>query len=308
MDVSVWQKRLEENFSHRGIVGGHLLEIIEMEKAYGEFFVKKYHGQSVLIDSFQSFFIETLQVAQDWIQSKGWPTKAPNYVPMYLYFLTLFKSFRACENLLISGYPYDGYALLRDIKDRIMFLGAIAKNITTLPKIMGYGLLGVSSSPGEYKRIKPIIMKEEKKAHNKMLRKESDLPKDIKEELTRWEQLFHEEVHGSRFTYFMEGPEWLKGGKPPSLGPKPKDLPMLMYMNRASEIGWLLVRLLPFLQPIEKAFGDSWFKRHEILDDSFREMIKSLSELGKKIADAFIYFADDKFKFPDTFHYFEADE
>ncbi len=37
------------------------------------------------------------------------------------------------------------------------------------------------------------------------------------------------------------------------------------------------------------------------------EMVKGLSKLGKPIADALIYFVEDKFKFPDNFHYFEAD-
>jgi hypothetical protein len=79
-----------------------------------------------------------------------------------------------------------------------------------------------------------------------------------------------------------------------------------MYMNRACEVAWLITRLFPYLQVEENAFGDKWRARHEILDDSFRHMQLGLSELGKKIGDAFIKFVDTNFAFKKPFHYFEA--
>ena len=306
MDVATWQKRLEQNFSVNGVVGGHLLEIIDMEKAYGEFVVKTFHGQSVLIDSFLSFYIETIQTAQAWINTNGWPRNAPNYAPIYLFYVINFRSFRACENLLTCGYPLDGYALLRDIKDRAIFLAAVAQNITTFPRVYGYvDIKEASEEAWESSRKKR--KDEEHRVLRRMIRADSGLPNDIRKHLTKWEQLFHEEVHGSRCTYFAEGGEWMRGEGSLSVGPTPKANSIVMYTNRSSEIGWLLVRLLPFLQPVEKAFGESWIQRQMTLDDSFRIMIKGLSKLGKPIADAFTYFVEDKFKFPDTFHYFEAD-
>jgi hypothetical protein len=306
MDVAAWQKRLEENFTEHGVVGGHLLEIIDMERAYGEYFVNTYHGQAVLIDSFQSFYIETLQVAQNWVASNGWPKDAPNYAPILLFYVTNFRSFRACENLLTSGYPLDGYALLRDIKDRATFLGGIAHNITSFPKIYGYATMKEASDE-EWSRIRKERKKEESCVLNRMVRKGSGMPDNVIEELKKWEQLFNEEVHGSKFTLFTEGVDWIRGKELLTIGPVPKESSMAMYMNRSAEIGSLLVRLLPFLQPVENAFGSVWKERHYILDDSFRIMVDTLSKLGKHIADAFIYFVDNKFTFPDGFHYLEAD-
>ncbi len=80
-----------------------------------------------------------------------------------------------------------------------------------------------------------------------------------------------------------------------------------MYMNRASEIAWLLLRSLPYLQVEDNAFGDRWQEKHKILDDSFLYMQKGLSGLGKEIGDAFITLVEKKFSFDETFYYFEAD-
>jgi hypothetical protein len=140
-----------------------------------------------------------------------------------------------------------------------------------------------------------------------MIRKDSGLPEEIRKELDRWEQMFHEQVHGSKFTFFLEGGDWMQGKGPISIGPLPNEKSMAMYMNRAAEIGWMLTRLLPYLQPVQDAFGAAWKDRYIILDDSFRTMVKALSDLGKQIADAFIFFIDKKFAFPETFHYSEVD-
>jgi len=306
MNVKDFKKRLEENFSVNGVIGGHLQEILEAEGQYGEYFCNKFHGQSVLIDSFQSFYIETIYNANAWIGKNGLPKNAPNYASIFLYYIINFKSFRACENLLLKGYPLDGYALLRDLKDRALFLGAIIKKITTFPRIYGYENLKEASTKKDLQNNMMKRIKEEKRVLSEMIRGNSGLPKGIQTHLQKWEKLFNLEVHGSMFTYFLEGGDWLRGGRALSIGPDPKEDSMSMYMNRASEIGWLLTRLLPFLQPVKDAFGNTWSQRLNVLDNSFREMEISLSKLNIKIADAFIYFIDNKFNFSDTLHYFEA--
>lgn len=306
MDVDKWQRRLEENFTVDGLVGGNLCEIIRNEKECGVFFAETFHGQSVLIDSFQSFYVETIRSAERWINENGWPKDSPNYAPVYLYYKTNFKSFRACENLLLKGYPLDGYALLRDLKDRAIFLGAIAKNATTLPRIYGYETMKEASDE-EWKRSRKEREQEQRRVLSKMIRQNSGLPENTLFLLQKWEQFFNVEVHGSTLTFMSEFADLIKGKDPFSIGPTPKKEPMTMYMNRVSEIGWLFTRLLPFLQPVKMAFGESWATRQKILDDSFRIMVEGLSKLGKDIADAFIYFVDSNFCFCDNLYYFEAD-
>ena len=300
MDVSSWQKRLAENFTSNGVVGGLLQKIIEMEKDYEAFIVENFHGQSVIIDSFQSFNIETIKFAQEWVATNGWPKNAPNYATILLLYVTNFRSFRACENLLMTGYPLDGYALLRDIKDRAIFLAGIDHNLTTFPAIYGFDEEKITS---DEKRKK--IIKLENKIFDHIVRQKSGLPIEVLEQITAWEQLFHKEVHGSKLTFFSEGGEWLLGKAALSIGPVPKESSIVMYMNRAVEVGWLLLRLFPYLQPVENAFGAEWIGKYKILDDSFRVMVRDPSEIGLKIADAFVFLVDNKFSFPDNFHYFE---
>lgn len=80
-----------------------------------------------------------------------------------------------------------------------------------------------------------------------------------------------------------------------------------MYINRSSELGWMVTRLLPYLQVTENAFGDEWRRTREILEDSFRYMVESLGNLGKRQGASFIAMMDDKFAFEQPFYYFDAD-
>jgi hypothetical protein len=105
-----------------------------------------------------------------------------------------------------------------------------------------------------------------------------------------WEKMFHEEVHGSKFTLADTGFDWLKGEKPLYIEPVPTEDAIAMYVNRASEIGWLITRMLPFLQLDVNAFGNDWKTKYIVLDESFEIMNQGLEKLGKKIATAFIYF------------------
>jgi hypothetical protein len=138
-----------------------------------------------------------------------------------------------------------------------------------------------------------------------MIGKKSGLPSNIIAELENWEKLFHEEVHGSKFTLTEAGITWLRGKGPLQLEPIPNKFGIGMYMNRAAEVGWLLTRTLPFLQPVENAFGEEWKSKHEMLDESFRIMVQGLEKMGKKIATAFIFFIDNKFSFKERLHYHE---
>jgi hypothetical protein len=307
MDVSEWQRTLEDNFSVNGVIGPHLLEVLQMEKENEKHFISTYHGQDVLINCFQSFFIETIKSAYNLIRKNGWPKGVDGYGQVLLYFVIMFRSFRACENLLFKGYPFDGFALLRDLKDRAIFMCAIAHNISSFSRLYGYDAKLELKSPEDIKKLKDVCMKEENRIQNMIIRKESGLLPDILSELAKWERLFNHEVHGSKFSFLSELHIWISESKPPPIGPVPNLKALGMYMNRACEIAWLIVRLLPYLQPSENAFGEEWQKKHLILDDSFLYAQKGLAEIGKKIGDAFIFFVDQKFSFDAPFFYFEAD-
>lgn len=305
MNIADWQKRLTDNFSFDGHFNGSRLSIFNMERLCGEHFTRKYHGQKILMDSFQGFFMQSIEASLESVRKNGWPQKAENFSQILLYNVILFRSFRASENLLQHGYPYDGYALLRDLKDRTIFLAGIAHNITTFPKIFGYA--GISDvDDEEWHKIKRRQKKEEFRVLDRIIRKNSTLPENVTSELEKWEKLFHEEVHGSKFSFFEELGSWARDGNPLTIGPIARETSVSMYMNRASEIAWLIVRLMPYMQPVESAFGNEWSERQKILDDSFLYMQKSLSNVGKKIGGAYIQFVKEKFTFPEPFYYTES--
>jgi len=96
MDVADWQKRLERHFTTEGCVGGTLLEVLEREQLCEKHFFDTFHGQAVLIHSFQGFFIETLKKARSWVKGNGWPPNCPSYAFIYIYYLVMFRRFKAC--------------------------------------------------------------------------------------------------------------------------------------------------------------------------------------------------------------------
>lgn len=308
MDVTEWMKRLENTFSTEGIIGARLLDIIDSEKAYESYVIKKFQGYHILMDSFFDFYIETLKKSNE-LFLKSEPTESDmDYRLISLLHITSFKNLRASENLFLKGYPLDGYALLRDLKDRAIFLAAIVNGLSSFSALYGYkDLKGTMSKEDFQEKVFQARLKEEKRILEYMVRKKSGLDENHLIELERWERMFNQQVHGSRFTFFVEGSEWLKGEKPISLAPSPKESSIAMYINRSNETCWMLLRTLPFLQLKYKNFGDEWAEKWKVLDASFRYTIEGLGSLGKKIADAIIALVDMKFSFTPELFYIKRD-
>jgi hypothetical protein len=118
MDGAEWQSRLERHFKVDGVTGGYLMEVLNQETAFRDYVLENFSGHVVLMDSFYSFFIETVNTAVVFANGKGIPKECQHYAVLLLFYVTMFRSFRAAENLLLRGYPFDGYALLRGLKDR----------------------------------------------------------------------------------------------------------------------------------------------------------------------------------------------
>jgi hypothetical protein len=288
-----------------GVVGGHLSDVLDRERAVGEQVVSTFRGQNTLIDSFQSFFIETLHLALQRVLECSWPSSPSNYPLAFAYFRILFRRYRACEVLFYKGYPLDGYSLLRDIKDRTFLLAGVAHNMTTFPDIMGE--LPPLSDKREWKKKSTRARKDaENRISRRLLGVDSGLPPDILAEIGLWDELFHEEVHGGKLSLVHEL-QYLTSGVAMPIGPTLHEQAFAVYMNRSSELGWLILRLLPYLQMADGAFGEEWKRKQTILDDSFRFMAHGLTRIGKRIGEAFIAFVDQKFSFKEPFYYVDAD-
>src|SRR5580704_14344694 len=91
MSVAEWHKRLADTFSVHGLVGGHLQIVHEAEDNVSNHLTTNFRGQDALLCSFQSFFIETLLLANQKVQMHGWPKNAPNYAVSLAAFFNLFR-------------------------------------------------------------------------------------------------------------------------------------------------------------------------------------------------------------------------
>ncbi len=77
METPDWYRQLTETCTVNGVIGGSLLSVINAEESAGNHLLKKYRGQNVLLDSFQSFFIDTLTLANDQIKQLRRRSKKP---------------------------------------------------------------------------------------------------------------------------------------------------------------------------------------------------------------------------------------
>jgi hypothetical protein len=207
----------------------------------------------------------------------------------------------------MKGYPLDAYSLMRDLKDRAFLLAGVAHNITTFPTIIGAVKLPSPADRNEYGKKSTKVRRDvEQKVSNYLIGKDSGLPQNIRQDLALWDEFFHYEAHGGGISLTTEL-KALAGGAAPNIGPTFDQGSFALYMNRSSEVGWFLLRLLPYLQVADNAFGNEWHTKRAVLDDSFRFMLELLGTLGKSIGDALIVLVDNKFAFNPPFHYRETD-
>lgn len=298
MSVNNWQRRLEDAFTKDGIVGGGLLPVLEGERKCRKFVVSKFHGQMVLGDSFQAFFIDTLQLAESKYRASPLFRTLQWYAYLLLLQLANFRTLRAAEILFVNGRPGQGYGLLRDLKDRALLLGAVGNGFTTLVASSGAGavagakdyLSGAKDSKNKRKRA-------EAEAFAKMIGSKSKLSATACSDLQIWEELFHLEVHGARVTSICEDEEWTRRGGLLHIIPTPNADTLALYMNRFCEVCWMILRTFATLQLEKEDFGDEWAQKWQMLDDAFRIFVDALGKQGKQIAASVTELIEKSFNF-----------
>lgn len=307
-DIAAWQQRLDENFSHNDVVGGHLLPaIMGLEDVCGQQYVYTYKGHRILTDAFLDFFALTLADVAGKAKNQGWPKNMPYYSTCIASFLTLFRSIRAAEKIAVSGYALDGYALLRNAKEQALCLGAIAAGRSSFPAWLGLQGMptGGAWGPAEHEKALRNREAEENRVRRETIGKDSGLAPDQIEELRHWDRLFNYQVHGSRFT-FVQASAWLMDAKKPfSIGPLPNEMDVALYMNRFGEVSWMIHRAMTYLQRLDAPFDAEWVRKWTIMDESIRYVVLGLDQLGLKIAKVFEAMIDIKFPFSPTTMYIE---
>lgn len=299
--------RLDKVFSSEGIIGARLIPILEKERQNEEIAEAKFRGFRWLTDSFFDFYLETIKAAEVCCLSKGLPQQLSCYPSVFLKFVVNFWSFRAGDVLYRNGYPLDGYALLRDLKDQAIAFAAIHAGISSYRALEGVAP-EENASETDLEKMRQRRMAEERRVMKLFFGQPSGLSEEVRGHLDGWNSLFHLEVHGSRLTFYSSGGDWLSGRTRLPLVPSPSQDDMVMYVNRGLEIQWMFVRLLPFLQTIPDAFGSAWAGKWTVLDETYRIFIERLSQNNQKPHfQAFIDFIDAKFPNSASISYAEAD-
>jgi hypothetical protein len=301
MNIKEWQNRLESEFLNLGPLGTELAAIAKYETLHCERITNDFHGFRVLIHSFYELYLRTLLD----IKENDIPNKVPheyrNYFLTFLTYAITFKNIRASEVLFLTGYPLDAFALLRDLCERVLFLGAIINKYTSFSLLFGADAMNekIADEFQVYNKVILLRKHQEKKAIRKMLR---GIDKDNLRELSILKKLLNEEVHSSRLSLTFSLYDYSQKN---ILGPNFNSQTCALYMNRVVEICWMLLRTLPFLQPKPGYFETSWIRKWELLDESFEFMINSLNE-GADIALAIKELISKKYPFNPSLSYFEA--
>lgn len=297
--IKEFQKRLEDTFSHEGLIGGrYLIEVMGQEQATGEAFVNKFHGHRVLTDSLLEFFAETLEGQRQYCLYKGWPKEEPQYPRCLLMYLTLFRTLRATEVLSVCGYAMPAYALQRSLTDQIFILWAAAAKMATFDALFGYPDYPPDPPPPQDVQARNRF-KIEKAIRDKLIGKASGLSEASQIELLRWERLFNMEIHRGILSSARMMDELMKG-KGFRLGPATDDISESMFLNRSLETNWMIHRLLPYVRRKETADDAEWARKWQVLDESFKFMMEGFVALGKKIGPAFVEVISTKFNFDPT--------
>lgn len=289
------EAKLLELFSLQKQQRGIIQPLYEAEHQAG-INTQSYDGQRTFFHCFNEFYLETLQTVSVTIASKISSPSTSRYAHFLLFHVDQFKSMRCSEILFLKGYPYQGYALLRNVLEESIFMSAMLQGMTTVEKIEGIdGHL--DGQPLDEKTIRNNRKNEQRKIISLMMGPKSGMSQDTIAKLLNWEMLFDKEIHGSRLSK-TEKLEWLRSQGPLDILPAPRQSSDSMLLNRYNEMAWTLVRLMPMLQTDPYEFSPFWREKWIALDDWVHHAVEALTtQLRKPIGSAFVEFIQTKFPF-----------
>jgi len=204
-----------------------------------------------------------------------------------------FQSICGAERIALKGYPLHACTILRNTLDNIILTSAAVQKVTDFYSIEGV----VPGVAPELNAIKKLRKKTEFDVREVMTGSKSGLTQATIGEIRKWDEVFDFEVHGARLS--MAGnQDWLSGRGPLLVLPTFREQEMAMFMNRSSEMAWMIHRLLPLIQPDGAPLPAIWHDKWRVLDESFSLMVNSLTqEGGKAIGAAFVELINAKFRF-----------
>jgi hypothetical protein len=301
-------QKLRDTFSTGDVVGANLLPIHLLEEQREVQLCTSFSGYRLLNQCFLAFLYETLHIA-----NKEAPESKPElswYRPLLLVLATLFSRARASEIVYLHGYALEGFALLRDIKDRAILLAGILHGITTLPLILGFTAEGKLENDRDYWAADREMVKRRKSAHQATFKSmlTEGLPAEVADHLRRWGDLFNAEVHMSLHSFVHEGLRPYRATGELNIGPNQSQLALEMYMNRSLEVSWALLKVLPIVQYRSFSHGDEWCRKWHLLDYNLKIAVESVADQATDIVPSLLQWFQIKLPFNPSWSYLGRSE
>lgn len=247
----------------------------------------------MLSHAFKSFFIETTEAVNRDIRPQ---IKAPLsefhalFLPKLVYG---WQSLCGAERLALHGYPLQAYSISRNIFDMLQLVSAAMQKFVDFYATEGL----VPNRPFDIKKVRKLRKDTEFEASRVMSGPKSGLSQKTIEELDRWNSLFDYEVHGGRIS-LARSQDFMKGLGPLRVLPTFREEDFAIFVNRYCEVAWMAHRLLPLIQPSQCQFNDLWKQKWDVIDESFKTIVSSLTDdCNKLIGRAIVEYVDKKFPF-----------
>jgi len=274
-----------------------LTQLKRLEATYGDEAEEYLAGYSALANAAVCFMLETCQETSQ--EEPPTEDKMPKdglaYRLLVARNINSFHALRSSQISALAGYPFSGFAALRNAFDNLVNTCAVLNGMTTFHELEGIGKDGsVASGKALTKKRRDA----EFSARKSMLEANSGLEQATVDQLKKLDVMFDWETHGARLS-MAQTVDWIREGSPLLVGPKFVPDLFALFMNRHSEAGWMLHRLMAVTQL--RGYSAQWKKKWVFLDKAFKRAVESLTtQLNKPIGAAFSKFVTTKFPFDEN--------
>lgn len=256
-------EKTSDNFG--GKLFGRLDLIDQQQQKYRNIIATHRKPLITISNAWESFFLETVSR----INLELLPKCKDNPVP-YAYFTErlnqLFRALCAVRLVGFSGYPNQSFAMLRNVFDSALLLGAIADGHTDVFKVDGLG-----SGAIEIARV--ARRKEEKAVRAKIL---AHLSTEARQALKYWNDFFDDETHGG-FLSRLFATDYLMGNGLLPVTPHFAHGEFMQFAHFYLEFTWLVHRLIPLIQQPHAYFAPDWATKWQLIDNHFCKINSALS-------------------------------
>ncbi len=276
-------------------IGEALLPIMDAERDFGDWIENQRLARSQLVEATLGFFVESIYLSRERFVEMPEASRARMYVSLLAWYAAHFRRFRAAEIAFYSGYGISATSLLRDIRDWGFQVAAMQCGAVSWSELHGDPAAIESGTKQRNEREDhKRALAAQKAAQEWAIGKTSGL--SGWQALEKWARYSNLETHGSLVTTSIEFEDWLRGTGALSFAPKKNLRNQRMYCSRSTELGHLMLRLLPILQ-VRAPFGEDWNAKWRCLDKLYSQQWSAENATARYMS-AFGEMVAAKFNFP----------